>query len=345
MLRRLEVYRHYLYMALFFLGSYVFFRYLLGYLTPFVFAAILAFIMDPAVNYLERKGRFPRGLAAGVVLLFVMGVLFFLLVSVFTNVIHELALLSRHLPGYYSVIMELIEEVSERAGSLPIPLRTMVESQVVRGLTYLQTLAETIVVSIRGVPHLVTSTVVGFLAAFFLSKDRDVIGRFILGLLPGSWRQAYIRTKKDVVVSTLGLVKAQAFLILLSTAISIVGLEIIGVPYALVMGLIIGFVDVLPILGPSAIYWPWIIINLILQNYLFALALLALFGIVSLTRSILEPKVIGSRIGVHPLATLFSLYVGFRVFGLGGFIVGPLVAILLKASVRSGLLPFSTDEM
>ena len=345
MLRRLEVYRHYLYMALFFLGSYLFFRYLISYITPFVFAAVLAFIMDPAVNYLERKGRFPRGLAVGVVLLFVMGLLFFLLVTVFTNAVQELALLSRHLPGYYSVVMELVEEVSERAGSLPIPLRTMVESQVVRGLTYLQTVAETIVISIRGVPHLVTSTVVGFLATYFLSRDRDAIGRFLLGLLPGSWRQAYIKTKKDVVVSTLGLVKAQAFLITLSTVISIVGLSIIGVPYALVMGLIIGFVDVLPIVGPSAIYWPWIIINLIMQNYLFALALLALFGIMSLTRSILEPKVIGSRIGVHPLATLFALYVGFRVFGLGGFIIGPLLAILLKASVRSGLLPFSTDEM
>lgn len=345
MLEKWQTYKPYLYIAVFLLGSYVLFRYVLTYVMPFIFAGILAFVMDPLVNFLERKGRFPRGIAVAVVLLFVMGLLFFLLVSVFTRMIQELAHLSKNMPAYYGILMELVEDLSARAGTLPIPIRTMVESQAMRLFGFLQSLAEAIVVSVRGVPHLVTGTVVSFLATFFLSRDRAVISRFVLGLLPVPWRQTYLTTQRDVIVSTLGLVKAQAFLISLSTIISIVGLSSIGAPYALVMGLFIGFVDVLPIVGPSAVYWPWIIGNLLMQNYFFALALLALFGVMSLTRAVLEPKVIGSRIGLHPLATLVALYVGFRVFGLGGFVIGPLMAILLKASVRSGLLPFPTDDI
>ncbi|HHY38947.1 MAG TPA: sporulation integral membrane protein YtvI [Clostridia bacterium] len=337
-------YLPYLYIAVFFATGYLFFRFVIPYIMPFVIAAVIAFIIDPVVTYLERSWGVPRGVGAGVALVVLIAALAGLIFLLVSRLVAELDAISSIVPVYYRQVETAIESILEGVIRLPDPIRAAIEGQAARGIVAIQGILATIVDWARALPRTIAGTVIAFLASYFLSKDKDLIGAFLLEIMPGRWRKGLIRAKADLVVSTLGFVQAEAFLIGLSTLISITGLHIIGAKYALAVGLFIGFVDVMPVVGPSAVYWPWIIYNVATGNFLFAVKLALVFAVSSLTRSTLEPRVVGARIGLHPLATLFSLYLGVRLLGVVGLIVGPLVAIFLKSAINSGLIPFPSRE-
>ncbi len=84
---------------------------------------------------------------------------------------------------------------------------------------------------------------------------------------------------------------------------------------------------------------PWAVINIIMKHYSLAAALLVLYGVIVVTRQIIEPKIMGKNIGLHPLATLISLYIGMRIFGIIGILIGPLTLIVIKALQKTSIIP------
>ena len=108
--------------------------------------------------------------------------------------------------------------------------------------------------------------------------------------------------------------------------------------------MITGFLDVLPAVGPGLVFLPWAFYHLTVGETVLGIWLLVTYGVLVVGRTVLEPRVIGTRIGVHPLATLVSLYVGLRLFGVAGFIIGPMVAILLVSLGRTGLVSLESGD-
>ena len=93
----------------------------------------------------------------------------------------------------------------------------------------------------------------------------------------------------------------------------------------------VGFIDALPILGAGTIMIPWAIIAAISGDINLAIGLFTLYVIVMLQRQILEPKIVGAKIGVHPIFTLIAMYTGFRLIGVLGMYIGPIILIILKS--------------
>jgi predicted PurR-regulated permease PerM len=114
-------------------------------------------------------------------------------------------------------------------------------------------------------------------------------------------------------------------------SISLIGLLILGIHNAFPIALGIGLVDVIPALGPAAVYVPWAISKIILSDASTAVKLLILYSVVTVIRQLLEPKVVGHHIGIHPLLTMLSLYLGVRFLGLSGILLGTLTAITILA--------------
>jgi predicted PurR-regulated permease PerM len=98
-------------------------------------------------------------------------------------------------------------------------------------------------------------------------------------------------------------------------------------------------VDALPVFGSGAFFWPWALYSIIVGNYKMAMGLAIINILVLITRQMLEPRIIGSQIGLHPVATLMSIFIGLKVFGLFGFIIGPIILVTIKALQDNGLLP------
>ena len=133
----------------------------------------------------------------------------------------------------------------------------------------------------------------------------------------------------DLKKALFGFLKAQLTLISITTVIILIGLLILRVDYAITIALVTGLVDILPYLGTGLIFVPWIIYELITGNINFAIGLGVLYIIVLVQRQIMEPKVLSSNIGMDPLATLISLFVGFKLIGFLGLIIGPVTLVIL----------------
>lgn len=97
------------------------------------------------------------------------------------------------------------------------------------------------------------------------------------------------------------------------------------------MALFIAFADALPILGSGTVILPWAVICATQGNINLAIALVVLFVIISIVRQLLEPKVVSNEIGIHPIFTLVAMYTGYKIIGILGMLIGPIVIIILKA--------------
>lgn len=338
-------------LAGFLVVSYLVVTFLFPFLAPFVLAAVLAQLIEPVVGWLEAKGRLPRGLVVGVLIAGITGGLVFLMVVGISFLVHEIRLFAAGVPYYYALALDLSNQLAERLGTFD---ETLPASMHGLTTTFLDNVQATVtrqlpgmveaLMAFTGVPLLLVNLVIALIATFFLSRDRREIYAFILSLMPGDLRPKVREVKVEVWASAMRFAKAMAILVALTMVMTIIGLSVIGSKYYVSLGLLVGLADVLPLIGPAAVFFPWIAYHFIFGTSAFGLKLLILYVIVTLVRQVLEAKVVGEQIGLHPLGTLFSLFLGFQFFGAWGFVIGPLLAILLKAMIKSGLLPIFQEE-
>jgi sporulation integral membrane protein YtvI len=176
----------------------------------------------------------------------------------------------------------------------------------------------------------VTVSLVTFVAVVFISRDYD------------SWKN---KKKKFFFAEELGIlgqklmaaggayVRAQLILMLLVSLVCIWGFIFLKSPYALLLGLGIGLMDALPLLGTGLVFIPWIIVTLIFGEWKRAVGLLVIYVICYLMREFLEPRLMGRQMGITSLEMIISMYIGLRLFGLVGVVLGPVGYLIIKETV------------
>lgn len=179
----------------------------------------------------------------------------------------------------------------------------------------------------------ISGTVGGFVAvavtvvaAFLMVKDYDRLQDFLRKNTIG---HVIVSLAKDLSVAGGDYLKAQGQIMLIETAICVVSLWIVGNPYALLVGIVIGICDALPFIGTSLIFLPWAAIMFFQRRFVLGLYYLFLAGLTSLLRQFLEPKLIGQRVGANPLIVLISIYLGLQIYGIWGVLLGPASAFLI----------------
>lgn len=339
--------RIYLYLVGFLLASFLFLKFAVPYLLPFVLGLFLAGLIDPAVTRLERRYRIPRSLGAALVIVLLVAGLIFIAVVGAIRLGAELAAISDSLPGVYQVLYALgaalVDLVGQFSATLPPALKSTLDQQIAVGYRLVEVVVGSLLGLVQGwltgLPGALMVILITGVATYFFSRDKERIGEFLVGLLPGRVRPGAAEVKARLLSSTVGLIKAQAVLVLLTFLVTLVGLNMLGARYALTISIVSALLDVIPVLGPSLVFVPWAAYAFLLGHSELALWLLALYGLIAVVRGGAQAYIIGERIGLHPLATLLALYLGVQAFGPIGFIYGPLVAIVLKAAVEAGLLP------
>ena len=176
-----------------------------------------------------------------------------------------------------------------------------------------------------------------------MSCDKDLINKFIAKQLPANWNKWLIRIKNDLLSALIGYIKAQLILMVITFIEVSIGLLIIGIDYAILLGLLISIIDVFPILGTGTVLIPWALFSFISGNYPLGFSLIILYGIVMLVRQLLEPKIVSGQIGLYPLVTLMSMYIGLQVFGIAGMIMGPIMVLIVRNLQKAGLFKLWND--
>ena len=188
---------------------------------------------------------------------------------------------------------------------------------------------------ITSLPAMFIYTAVFILSLYFICTDKIYIIDQFEHHFPEIWVRRLTKHLKQI-TKTLGeYLKAQATLVLVSFAICLIGLYIfkfigLNVEYPLIAALGIGFVDALPIFGSAAAMVPWAVISALNGDITLGISLVALLVVMSIVKQFLEPKIVSGHIGIHPIFTLISMYTGFKMIGVFGTLVGPIVLIIIK---------------
>lgn len=337
------------------LVGYLIFRFVLPIIAPFIVAIIVALLMEPLVNFLQRRTKISRGIAVTVTMTLALAVIVLTLTLLVIRLVAELINLSNTLPQFSYELGVVLKAQVEKAQifywSLPPEvldflqraaeaLQTNVSSILGNLQQYTISLVNSFSHFLAGVPGGIIFIIVTLIATFFFSRDRELFYKWFMRVLPSPLDEKLYKMLREIVQAIQSFLKAQMILVSITMLMTMVGLTIIGSKYALIMGLAIGFFDILPIMGPSAIYIPWIIWEFARGNTGFAFALFIVYVVVLVSRQILETKIVAESLGLHPLAALVSMYVGLKVMGIIGIIIGPISLIAINALVNSGIIIF-----
>ena len=185
---------------------------------------------------------------------------------------------------------------------------------------------------VKGIPNFFVILLISFLSSYFFSKDGSTISTFLLKIFPENVGSKYLILKRKLVSAVWGYAKAQMILMVFAFIICYIGFYILDSPYAFLLALATSFIDALPIFGSGFTLFPAIAISLLSKEFFMAFGYLMIYIAINIMRQILQPRVLSSQIGISPLLTLFSLYLGLKVLGVIGLIIGPIIAVLIKVA-------------
>ena len=169
------------------------------------------------------------------------------------------------------------------------------------------------------------------ISAHFFIADRDVIFAAIRKACPKWALGQTSQIKKGLSKAMGGYFRAQYILMMIIGIISIAGLLILRNEYALFLGLLFAALDFLPIVGIGAVLIPWALVSFAMGNVYQGVGLAIMYGVITIVRQVLQPKILGDQMGAHPLASLMSIFIGFRIFGLLGLVIGPSLLMIFVA--------------
>lgn len=173
--------------------------------------------------------------------------------------------------------------------------------------------------------------VIGNIAAFFLLIDREKIYELVKRIIPKDIVEKSLK-QKEILKK---MIVVQFNLILMSTALIMIGFLVLGIPSPFLLGVICGILDLLPYVGTIIVFIPIIIYNIIVKDYFVAFGLICLYILVQVIREILEAKFLSDKLDIHPLLIILSVYIGVKIFGFLGIIIGPMYGILAKEIIYS----------
>lgn len=184
-------------------------------------------------------------------------------------------------------------------------------------------------------PGIVLVSVITVISGFYFCMDGDRILRRLCTSLPQRWQHALPKWKRASVRFFRRYLRAYLILFGLTFLGLFLGFSILGVEYAFLVSLVTAVVDLLPVLGIGTVLLPWAAVLLLQERFYLGFGLLILYAVMLILRQILEPRLVGKSLGLHPVLTLFAGYTGWRLFGVVGMLIGPPVAMLLRIVIEA----------
>ena len=301
---------------------------------PFILAWLTAVITRPAVAFLCDVLRLPRSFAVLVLMFFfilLLALLVMLLISVVGDVLWNVSDYVRQMKDYPQRLTDYMDNLAASLNLDPALINRYLDSWKDNIGQWASAALLFIFNVVKGTPTAFLVLLVSVAAIFYWCRDEEKIKTLLAGLLPSKRRCAFIYAYESFSAMAGGYIRAQMLLVIISTAICIFGFMLAGADNPIAMGLLAGILDMIPVLGPGTLILPWAAWKLLIGDTGMALGLAAVYLVTTVCRNILEPKLVGDRLGLHPLAALAALFVGMKIFGIAGVIIGPLgMAVLIS---------------
>ena len=302
-----------------------------GLIPPFILGAAIAYLANPLVRKLEER-QVPR--SAAIVLVYlgfavVVSVLFYAFVP---SLIAELNQVLARLPRETNKIEDLTRGAVGDLKRLPLPvnLQEAINNMIQRSEQLIQQFARQLVDFLVGIFSKLVWFSLAPVLAYYILLDWDAIGQRWLAAVPESFRPAFVLLVQEIDGVLTGFVLGRLIISLVVGALITIGLVLLDVQFAVLLGLIAGIFDLIPYLGPILGGIPAVMLAF-LKSPWKALWVAFLFAAVNqLEAVILSPRILGVRVGLHPVVTIFALMAGGNLFGVGGILLAVPAAATLR---------------
>lgn len=323
------------------IGVYLMFKYIFPLIVPFVLAYLLSSCILPIAKWCENKYKIPRTLVGGILLLTIILILSTIVVFVMKTLIQQSMELLTNIPVYQQYFVNIMDSVCKNCDSM---------LGLVQGETkiYMDENMNSLLLGVQNklIGRIQTWTIQFIQLSFgFISGMIFLIVSILLMVQDSDKINASFKKNKlyneiypmkcKIYEAGGAYLKAQLVIMSIIAIINATGLSLLKNPYGLLIGLAIGLIDSLPVLGSGTILIPWAIISLFTKNIYYAAVLMILYLFSQMTRQILEPSLIGNRLGIIPIFTIMSIYIGFELYGILGFILGPLSLITIRTIIEN----------
>lgn len=324
------------------IGIYLAFKLAIFYI-PFLIAFILSLLIEPIIRFFMRHLKWKRRTSAIIVFFVVLSILIGLLIWGIFALISESSNLLSSLNIYVEKISNQFQEITSKIDLSKINVSDeILETIQSSGREILGTIADWIKNALTSLLNVITSlpaigiyTVICVLALYFICTDKIYMIDQLEHHFPELWVKKLTKHIREITKSLGCLLKAEAILVLVSFVVCLIGLYIfkfmgMNVEFPLMAALGIGFIDALPIFGSAAVMIPWALIAACDGDITLGISLIVLLAIMGIVRQFVEPRIVSGQIGIHPIFTLIAMYTGFRLIGIIGMLIGPIVLIILK---------------
>lgn len=318
-------------------------KYVLGWILPFIIGFFVALLLKPLIRVVTDKCRLPHKLATVILALLFYATVGILLIWIGAKIVYLIREAFASLPDVYTQYIEpLINNTLEKIKNLTARLDPNMVHIFQNATATFSDSAGTVITNISSkvikylsttvisLPSFLLGVLLTVISSIFFAMDFNKIAEYVMHLLPEKI-QGYLTQLKRIAINIgFKYVKSYAILLSITFAELSVGLSIFGIENAVAVAALIALIDLLPLIGVGGVLVPWVIILLIMGNITLATEIAVLYIIMIIVRNILEPKIVGQQIGIHPLAMLISMYVGLQIFGFIGIFVLPILLVIIK---------------
>jgi len=328
-------------------------KYVLPLITPFIIAWVVAMLLQPGINFMVKYTKIPRKISTLILLLGLSGAIVFISYVSIKELIGELSSLADRITEFLEALKadenKVAELINKINSFIPIfdlskPLNEYwnnFDQNIIELFEKIVSNISSNVVpflsgTISAVADLFIVVIIFIVAIYYIAVDFKKINNFISYQFRGETKK-YVTLVKDQFFSTVWrYIKAYSVIIVITFSELLIAFSILGVEYPYLVALIAALVDILPIIGTGTILVPWGIISILSGDVFTGIGLLVTYVIVTVIRQIIEPKIVGSYIGMYPLMTLIMMYAGLKAFGILGLFAFPIISIILKNLNDSG---------
>lgn len=316
---------------------------------PFVIGWIIAMIANPLVRFLERRVKIVRKHSSMMIIIGVLALVIGLGYLAVSRLVVEAGTMISSLPQIYAGWQEDFEEIGQNLevfyNRLPANIQENLENIGANLTGYLGGLVQAVGEPTfeaagnfaKNVPGTLIAIIMCLLSAYFFTAERDRILNGLNEHMPaGIWDQVS-RVINDLKHVVGGYFKAQFKIMGVVYVILVVGLFILRVNYVLLVAFLIAFLDMLPFFGTGTVLGPWAVIKVLSSDYKLAVGLIILYAVTQIVRQVIQPKIVGDTIGMNPLATLFFMYIGYKVSSIMGMIIAVPVGMILINLYKAGV--------
>ena len=352
-----------LYFAIFIVAFYFFMKYAFWVVFPFIFAFIVATILQKPLKLITKTDKLPKGVVSAVLSLIVFGIIICVFALGGIRIAYGIKDLITYFTDRCSNFIDFFNVL--KTGYLDLEIAKLLPAEANDAITsgidslsdyfssgdIFNTITDNIskVVSPLGsvistVPNFIVGFVVSIVATCFMTSTFYDIKAFILRQFSDENQEKVIRAKRILVSSVGKMIKAYALIILITTAELFIGLSIIRLvglydgAHILIISFIIACIDIIPVLGTGTVMIPWSVYSFVTGNIGMGIGLLVIYAAITVIRQFIEPKLVAGQVGISPVVTIMAMFIGIKIFGAVGIFILPLIVIIINLLNEEGII-------